>query len=88
MTNRRLPVRVNTKISAEANDWLDAQSAETGISKSTLIAIAVDAYRKEQSVITQLLPKLLEQMERMGEEQAPSRRMGGVSASAEGGPID
>lgn len=65
----KLPVRVNTKISAEANAWLDARSVETGISKSTLIAIAVDAYRKEQSVITQLLPRLLEQMERMGEEE-------------------
>lgn len=69
MTSKRLPVRVNTKIPADANDWLDARSAETGISKSTLISIAVDTYRKEQSVITQLLPRLLEQMERMGEEE-------------------
>ena len=30
-------VRINTRIGADANAWLDAESERTGVSKSTLI---------------------------------------------------
>lgn len=41
-------VRVNTRISRKANDWLDAESAEYGIPKSTLILLAVENYIREK----------------------------------------
>ncbi len=34
-------VRVNTRISKKMNDWLEKQSAETGVPKSTLIYLSV-----------------------------------------------
>lgn len=41
-------VRVNTRISAKANDWLDSESEESGIPKSTLILLAVENYIREK----------------------------------------
>lgn len=59
------PVRVNTRISFDLNAWLDKRSVETAISKSALINIAIENYRKEVETITNL-PKLLEKLEEMG----------------------
>ena len=41
-------VRVNTRISAKANDWLDSESKESGVPKSTLILLAVENYIREK----------------------------------------
>lgn len=41
--------RVSTILSPKLNDWLDVQSKNTGVSKSGLIAIAVDNYRKQET---------------------------------------
>lgn len=47
-------VRVNTRISRVANKWLDNQSLETGIPKSTLILLAIENYMREQEVMARM----------------------------------
>lgn len=59
------PVRVNTRVSRDLNEWLDKRSFETGVSKSSLINIAVENYRKETETIS-VLPQLLKKLEEMG----------------------
>jgi len=59
------PMRLNTKVSFELNEWLDKRSEEVGISKSALVAIAVENYRKETEVIT-IMPVLLKKLEEIG----------------------
>lgn len=44
-------VRVNARISKTTNDWLDAESRKTGFSKSQLLMLAAESYRKEREVI-------------------------------------
>jgi len=44
-------VRVNTRISRTTNEWLDKESRKTGLSKSQLIMLAAEGYRKEREVI-------------------------------------
>jgi hypothetical protein len=44
-------VRVNTRISADLNDWLDNESKRTGLSKSAIMMIATEGYRKERDVV-------------------------------------
>lgn len=41
-------IRVNTRISEDLNDWLDAYSEQTGLPKSTLIHLALENYRREK----------------------------------------
>lgn len=48
---KREMVRVNTRISEKANNWLDSESNKTGIPKSTLILLAVENYIREKEVI-------------------------------------
>lgn len=59
------PVRVNTRISKRANDWLDRKSLETGISKSALINMCIENYRMQMEV-TDMLPMLLNELEKHG----------------------
>ncbi len=61
------PVRVNTRISSDTNAWLDKRSEETAISKSALINLAIENYRKETEVVKGL-PQLLEKLKDMGIE--------------------
>lgn len=61
----RPPVRLNTRISADTNDWLDRKSKEMAISKSALVALAVENYRKEVETVSNL-PALLKKLEDMG----------------------
>lgn len=44
-------VRVNTRISNKANDWLDKESKSTGVPKSTLIYLALETYISQQQTI-------------------------------------
>lgn len=41
-------VRVNTRISKKANDWLDEQSRVSGVPKSTLILLSIESYMSEK----------------------------------------
>ena len=61
----RQPVRVGTRISADSNDWLDNRSLETGFTKSSLMNIAIENYRKECEVVSNL-PLLLEELKKQG----------------------
>ena len=54
-----LVVRVGTKLADDLNSWLDNQSEKTGISKSSLIALACENYRKEQELVTNI-PKFMQ----------------------------
>lgn len=60
-------VRLNTRVSRQTNEWLDQKSAEMAISKSALVAIAVENYRKEVETVNNL-PLLLKKLEEMGLE--------------------
>lgn len=61
------PVRLNTRVSFDLNEWLDRRSEETAISKSALVAIAVENYRKEKETV-EALPALLKKLEELGIE--------------------
>lgn len=47
-------VRVNTRISSAANDWLDNQSFTTGVPKSTLILLAIESYIQQKEAVTMM----------------------------------
>jgi len=64
------PVRVNTRISHNANEWLDRKSEEMAISKSSLINMAIENYRKEAEVVENMpkIARMMEELEKMGIE--------------------
>ena len=43
--------RINTRIGQKQNKWLDRESAETGISKSGLVAMALDQYIQQKDAV-------------------------------------
>lgn len=62
-------VRVNTRISATANEWLDNQSAKTGLSKSAIIMLAIENYiqQKEAFVMMSDLGQVMAKLEKLEE---------------------
>lgn len=62
-------VRVNSRLSYDANLWLDNESKRSGVPKSTLILLAVENYIREKEAlksmadIGQLVSKI-EQLEK------------------------
>lgn len=63
-------VRVNTRISKNLNDWLDEQTEETGLPKSTQIMLAVEMYQQQKQAKGQLteLSILIEKMQGLTEK--------------------
>jgi len=59
-------VRVNTRISASLNNWLDSQSEKTGIPKSTLIHLALEQFVNQKEAIDtmSLMMQKLDQLEK------------------------
>lgn len=57
--------RVNTKISDNANDWLDRKAEEMALTKSALINIAIENFIKETEVVHGM-PKLVKALEEHG----------------------
>lgn len=54
-------VRVNARIGSNHNDWLDTESKRTGISKSSLIQLAVENYmmqKQSMNTFEEMLRKL------------------------------
>lgn len=51
LDNKPEMVRINTRISGSANKWLDEQSNETGVPKSTLILLAIENYIREKEAM-------------------------------------
>lgn len=43
--------RINTRIGQKQNKWLDRESEETGISKSGLVAMALEQYIQQKEVV-------------------------------------
>ena len=60
-------VRVNTRIRKDLNDWLDQQSEETGLPKSTQVMLAIEMYQQQKMAKGQLtdLAILIEKMEEL-----------------------
>jgi len=48
-------VRVNTRISRTLNEWLNKRSIKTGLSKSTLIMLALENYYQQTEVVDQMI---------------------------------
>lgn len=56
-------IRVNSRVSLDANAWLDKRSIESGISKSSLIQFAIEAYIKnETEQVDTDIAKILKEM--------------------------
>lgn len=47
-------VRINTRISKTLNEWLDQQTEETGVPKSTQVMLALENYRREKVTMDKL----------------------------------
>lgn len=73
VVTEKKPMRLNTKVSYDLNAWLDKKAEETGISKSALVAIAIENYRKETETVA-ALPALLKKLEEMGIEVGSPRQ--------------
>jgi len=58
-------VRVNTRISAKLNEWLDKQTEETGVPKSTQIMLALENYYQQKEVMSKMhsMSEILEKLE-------------------------
>ena len=63
-------VRVNTRIRKDLNDWLDQQSEETGLPKSTQVMMAIEMYQQQKMAKGQLteLAVLIEKMEELAKQ--------------------
>lgn len=55
-------VRVNSRIGIVENEWLNAESKRTGISKSSLIQMAVEAYIIDRHENRAFINRVAEQM--------------------------
>ena len=60
-------MRVNTRIGADANNWLDAESERTGVPKSTLIHLAIEQYIQHKEAFARMadIGQLVEAIERL-----------------------
>lgn len=54
MQEQREAVRVNSRISAEINDWLDMRSKMTGVPKSSIIHLALESYMIQMRSVSAL----------------------------------
>lgn len=59
--------RINTRISVKSNEWLDNQTKETGIPKSTLILLAIENYIQQKEAMAMMgdMGMLVERLERI-----------------------
>ena len=76
MTKRAETVRINSRIGKTHNDWLDDYSRETGISKSSLVMMAVDDWiTKKESIEqtkngTETLKQMIVEANKLMDEEA------------------
>ena len=61
-------VRVNTRVSKTMNDWLEKETRETGVPKSTIMFLALEQYKQQKQVMEDfsnigLVIKKLEELE-------------------------
>ena len=67
MEDIRAPKRMNIRLSADLHDWLEKRSQESGIAKSSIIAFAVEDYKKTQDTVSNM-PQLTSAMELLERE--------------------
>ena len=65
--NKNKMVRVNTRISAELNRWLDEESQRSGVPKSTLIHLALTSYMQQKRAISSL-EEVIKRLDRIEEQ--------------------
>lgn len=60
-------MRVNTRISSTLNAWLDEQSKETGVPKSTLVMLALENYWQQKEVLKSMsdMGSIMEKLEKL-----------------------
>ena len=63
-------VRVGTRIRKDLNDWLDQQSEETGLPKSTQIMMAIEMYQQQKMAKGQIteLGELISKLEELSKQ--------------------
>lgn len=62
-------VRVNTRLAVDLNDWYDAESKKSGLSKSSMIMMAAENYRREKEALKSMadMGDLVAKIERLEE---------------------
>lgn len=63
-------IRVGTRIRKDLNDWLDQQSEETGLPKSTQIMMAIEMYQQQKMAKGQIteLGELISKLEELSKQ--------------------
>lgn len=63
-------IRVGTRIRKDLNDWLDQQSEETGLPKSTQIMMAIEMYQQQKMAKGQIteLGELISKLEELSKK--------------------
>ena len=59
--------RINTRVSVQANEWLDNESEKTGIPKSVLVLMAVEQFIQQREVMSNMgnMGQIVEALERL-----------------------
>lgn len=62
--------RINASISADLNNWLDSESANTGYTKTTLIMLAIENYKQQKTALAQMteITELVEKLEKLSQK--------------------
>lgn len=63
-------VRINTRIGANANKWLDDESERTGVPKSTLVHLAIEQYIQQKEAFQRMadMGEIVSAIERLEEK--------------------
>jgi predicted DNA-binding protein len=70
--------RLNVRLSQESNSWLDQESARTGLSKSSIMAFALENYIQQREVVKNMdnMKMIYEKLEQMEDKLAQSASEG------------
>ena len=68
MADERKPMRLSVTVSAELNDWLDAESKRMAMSKSAIVHFATEQYRQMKTV-TGSMPSMVDLMNKQDAEK-------------------
>lgn len=65
------PVRINIRIPADINDYLDNESKRTGVPKSSLVYMMIDKYISDRKAMDnfQGMPAMFNKLTQMEESQ-------------------
>jgi predicted DNA-binding protein len=66
--------RLNVRLSQESNSWLDQESTRTGLSKSSIMAFALENYIQQKEVVKNMdnMKLIYEKLEDMENKLAQS----------------